>query len=252
MLAEHDESYRQEAERRKPRRKTKKPAGEDEADSGDEAPPPVSSRSKSKRMRKSAEPEAVIEEEPSPEPEEAPSEKKDDFVNHEYCEVCRLGGEIILCDTCPRSYHLVCLDPELEDVPEGHWCCPKCAAEGPEKSKETAAEDKKDEPKDFHQDFCRECKTGGNLICCDSCPLSYHMACLVPAVKELPEGSWICPRCTVGSTVGCGNFVNGLYSSASRCRRKSRKLLPGVGWMSLMRRRMMRIAWRMRTRMMRN
>uniref|UniRef100_A0A3Q2PPA0 Zinc finger PHD-type domain-containing protein n=1 Tax=Fundulus heteroclitus TaxID=8078 RepID=A0A3Q2PPA0_FUNHE len=34
--------------------------------------------------------------------------------HQDYCEVCQQGGEIILCDTCPRAYHLVCLEPELD------------------------------------------------------------------------------------------------------------------------------------------
>nr|KAG5696298.1 hypothetical protein BaRGS_027908 [Batillaria attramentaria] len=46
--------------------------------------------------------------------------------HQDYCEVCQQGGEIILCDTCPRAYHLVCLEPELEEAPEGKWSCPHC------------------------------------------------------------------------------------------------------------------------------
>lgn len=49
--------------------------------------------------------------------------------HQDYCEVCQQGGEIILCDTCPRAYHLVCLDPELEKAPEGKWSCPHCVSE---------------------------------------------------------------------------------------------------------------------------
>ncbi|KAJ3585173.1 hypothetical protein NHX12_013894, partial [Muraenolepis orangiensis] len=70
----------------------------------------------------------------------------------DYCEVCQQGGEIILCDTCPRAHHLVCLEPELEKdggellccdtctssyhihclnpplphIPNGEWICPRC------------------------------------------------------------------------------------------------------------------------------
>jgi hypothetical protein len=53
--------------------------------------------------------------------------------HQDYCEVCQQGGEIILCDTCPRAYHLVCLEPELEETPEGKWSCPHCENEGIEK-----------------------------------------------------------------------------------------------------------------------
>jgi len=48
--------------------------------------------------------------------------------HQDYCEVCQQGGEIILCDTCPRAYHLVCLEPELEEAPEGKWSCPHCVS----------------------------------------------------------------------------------------------------------------------------
>ena len=50
--------------------------------------------------------------------------------HQDYCEVCQQGGEIILCDTCPKAYHLVCLDPELEQAPEGDWSCPECTKNG--------------------------------------------------------------------------------------------------------------------------
>uniref|UniRef100_A0A670ZY24 Chromodomain-helicase-DNA-binding protein 4 n=1 Tax=Pseudonaja textilis TaxID=8673 RepID=A0A670ZY24_PSETE len=50
--------------------------------------------------------------------------------HQDYCEVCQQGGEIILCDTCPRAYHMVCLDPDMEKAPEGKWSCPHCEKEG--------------------------------------------------------------------------------------------------------------------------
>ena len=48
--------------------------------------------------------------------------------HQDYCEVCQQGGEIILCDTCPRAHHLVCLEPELDKAPEGKWSCPHCVS----------------------------------------------------------------------------------------------------------------------------
>ena len=51
--------------------------------------------------------------------------------HQDYCEVCQQGGEIILCDTCPRAHHLVCLEPELERAPEGKWSCPHCVSPPP-------------------------------------------------------------------------------------------------------------------------
>lgn len=46
-------------------------------------------------------------------------------------------------------------------------------------------------------EFCRVCKDGGELLCCDTCPSSYHIHCLNPPLPEIPNGEWLCPRCTV-------------------------------------------------------
>ncbi|XP_048729194.2 chromodomain-helicase-DNA-binding protein 5-like isoform X3 [Ostrea edulis] len=105
--------------------------------------------------------------------------------HQDYCEVCQQGGEIILCDTCPRAYHLVCFDPELEEPPEGKWSCPHCEGEGI-----------KEQEEDDHMEFCRVCKDGGELLCCDTCPSAYHVHCLNPPMKIIPDGEWHCPRCS--------------------------------------------------------
>ncbi|XP_028367338.1 chromodomain-helicase-DNA-binding protein 5 isoform X2 [Phyllostomus discolor] len=120
--------------------------------------------------------------------------------HQDYCEVCQQGGEIILCDTCPRAYHLVCLDPELEKAPEGKWSCPHCEKEGiqwePKEDDEEEEEGGCEEEEDDHMEFCRVCKDGGELLCCDACPSSYHLHCLNPPLPEIPNGEWLCPRCT--------------------------------------------------------
>lgn len=64
-------------------------------------------------------------------PPPVPGEEEGDGYetdHQDYCEVCQQGGEIILCDTCPRAYHLVCLEPELDKAPEGKWSCPHCVS----------------------------------------------------------------------------------------------------------------------------
>lgn len=54
-----------------------------------------------------------------------------------------------------------------------------------------------EEEDDHHMEFCRVCKDGGELLCCDACPSSYHIHCLNPPLPEIPNGEWLCPRCTV-------------------------------------------------------
>lgn len=43
------------------------------------------------------------------------------------CVVCELGGKLLCCDSCPRTYHLECLDPALKRIPTGKWECPTCS-----------------------------------------------------------------------------------------------------------------------------
>lgn len=42
------------------------------------------------------------------------------------CVICDLGGNLLCCDSCPRTYHLQCLNPPLKRIPNGKWQCPKC------------------------------------------------------------------------------------------------------------------------------
>lgn len=51
------------------------------------------------------------------EPNSGNSKKKPDsayfqhpgkVINHDYCDVCSGGGEIVCCDKCPRSFHIRC------------------------------------------------------------------------------------------------------------------------------------------------
>lgn len=47
------------------------------------------------------------------------------------CEKCKGGHfeeKMILCDRCDKGWHIFCISPALESVPEGHWICPSCIA----------------------------------------------------------------------------------------------------------------------------
>ncbi|KAM0890346.1 hypothetical protein ACQ4PT_027148 [Festuca glaucescens] len=66
------------------------------------------------------------------------------------------------------------------------------------------------EAMDENDDTCGFCGDGGELLCCDNCPSTYHEACL--SAQELPEGSWYCHTCTCQN---CGNPVSEKEVSAS-------------------------------------
>lgn len=67
------------------------------------------------------------------------------------------------------------------------------------KDEEEEEEEAPGEEEDDHMEFCRVCKDGGELLCCDTCPSSYHIHCLNPPLPEIPNGEWLCPRCMVSS-----------------------------------------------------
>jgi len=120
--------------------------------------------------------------------------------------VCQAGGEIILCDTCTKAFHLVCLEPELFEAPEGEWFCSHCEKDGTaatkiaENEKANAEANAKAVLEQIagiqHNEFCHVCKDGGELLCCETCKLSWHLDCLNPVLAGIPNHEWYCPLCT--------------------------------------------------------
>ncbi|XP_068807477.1 PHD finger protein 21B isoform X1 [Struthio camelus] len=51
---------------------------------------------------------------------------KNEIHHDEHCSACKRGVNLQPCGTCPRAYHLNCLDPPLKTAPKGVWVCPKC------------------------------------------------------------------------------------------------------------------------------
>nr|XP_037274158.1 LOW QUALITY PROTEIN: bromodomain adjacent to zinc finger domain protein 1A-like [Rhipicephalus microplus] len=154
-----------------------------------------------------------------------------------YCRICRRRRDperMLLCDGCDRGHHLYCLKPPLEEIPIGDWYCVSCRPkEKPatpakrkyieeeeeedeqkdeedededdveveededEESNEAEEEDEAESSSDGNDDSCDACGKGGTLICCDSCPLAYHLECTRPPLRRLPRGNWNCHKCTV-------------------------------------------------------
>lgn len=61
-------------------------------------------------------------------PAPADAAPDDTTNNDDYCATCGGSGEFICCDACPKSFHLLCCDPPLRQVPEDNWNCTECRA----------------------------------------------------------------------------------------------------------------------------
>ena len=48
--------------------------------------------------------------------------------NDDFCSSCLQTGSFLCCDTCPKSFHFLCLDPPVDpnNLPEGDWSCNNC------------------------------------------------------------------------------------------------------------------------------
>lgn len=84
--------------------------------------------------------------------------KKAKVENQPHCQVCYDGGEVYLCQICPRAFHMDCLQPEFKQKAKG-WSfnCP--------------------------QHECHDCSqkttdAGGMLYRCRSCERAYCEDCL--------------------------------------------------------------------------
>ena len=51
---------------------------------------------------------------------------EEDYDKEEGCVICKQDNDhanLMLCEACEGEYHIYCLNPPLEAVPEGDWYC---------------------------------------------------------------------------------------------------------------------------------
>ncbi|KAL4587761.1 hypothetical protein LXL04_000635 [Taraxacum kok-saghyz] len=106
-------------------------------------------------------------------------EMVNDNDNDYICSVCQYGGELVLCDQCPSSFHKSCVG--LEEIPDGEWFCPSCCC------------------RICNQYKCSESyelNTDSNMLNCEQCDKQYHVGCLkrrdILKVESYLEVNWFC------------------------------------------------------------
>ncbi|XP_010521715.1 PREDICTED: uncharacterized protein LOC104800570 isoform X2 [Tarenaya hassleriana] len=145
--------------------------------------------------------------------------------NDDLCSICKDGGDLLCCDTCPRSFHTLCAS--LSSLPSGRWSCKYCTnmflrekfvecnanalAAGRVLGVDAIAEITKRCIRIVSSlgsglpSVCVLCRghsfsrLGFNprtVIICDQCEKEFHVGCLkehkIADLKELPEGRWFC------------------------------------------------------------
>jgi hypothetical protein len=68
------------------------------------------------------------------------------------------------------------------------------------------SDDDSDESDDDHNEHCEVCSRGGELLCCDTCSLVFHPACVRPVLPDdgsfpAESDAWSCAHCVLDGTV---------------------------------------------------
>ncbi|XP_016581144.2 increased DNA methylation 1 isoform X1 [Capsicum annuum] len=126
----------------------------------------------------------------------------------------------VLCNCCDKvlsisefkshagfKFNRPCLNLFMESGNKPFTLCQLEAWSDEYKARKVVSQTAQTEERDQNDDSCGRCGEGGELICCDNCPATFHLACLF--TQELPEGSWYCSQCTCQK---CGEVVK--YSEA--------------------------------------
>ncbi|XP_050213716.1 increased DNA methylation 1-like isoform X2 [Mercurialis annua] len=121
--------------------------------------------------------------------------------NDDVCSVCHYGGDLILCDQCPSSFHQKCLG--LMDVPDGDWFCPSCCC--------GICHQNKLKPEDEHSVYNNNYN---GVMNCAQCETKYHIGCLTNGSAEVSsekstEENWFCSK-------KCDQIFAGLHELLGR------------------------------------
>lgn len=122
--------------------------------------------------------------------------KKNNCCPQHTCHSCffkdiHMNGTLAKCVQCPASYHteLTCIPAGTVFLSQTQIVCPR------HPSKKEIARNIKDNVKPLNVEMCNLCLSGGNLVCCDTCPNAFHYDCI--GYVESDE-NFICQECREG------------------------------------------------------
>ena len=129
------------------------------------------------------------------------------------CTVCEGCGKatdesrLLLCDDCDISYHIYCLDPPLEQVPQGNWKCKwcvrcwRCGQSHPADWKNNYTECAHCYSLSTQCHICQRDYSDADLICkCVACEKWSHVSCNLPQPMEhqlqaFNPAQFVCSQC---------------------------------------------------------
>ncbi|XP_063753321.1 histone-lysine N-methyltransferase NSD3 isoform X3 [Eleginops maclovinus] len=98
-----------------------------------------------------------------------------------------IKGRLMRCIRCPVAYHTGDGCVAAGSVALTHHIM-ICSSHGSTKKNGLLSSP-------INVGWCFLCARGGKLLCCDTCPASFHPECLE---IEMPEGAWSCSDCRAG------------------------------------------------------
>lgn len=81
-----------------------------------------------------------------------------------------------------------------------------------------------------HNDMCEVCNGAGELICCSTCNLVFHLKCIRPPTTRLPPDNWSCAYCVESGVKGHARDARTRRRAAAAAREMTRlknELHPG-------------------------
>ena len=104
-----------------------------------------------------------------------------------------IQNTLVKCIRCPTTYHKgSCLVAGCTILTSQHMICSQHYS----KNRKTHA----------NVTWCFVCSTGGSLVCCDTCPASFHPEC-TDTLTGVPEGVWKCEDCVRHNKLKYGEIV---------------------------------------------